>query len=471
MARLQDADVDSVDAATDLVAVVSRYVDLRKMGALLKGICPFHSEKTPSFTVYGQEGFWKCYGCGLGGRVIDFVARVEGLGYRDAVYKLASEASIHIHGTNEPELPEGSLTPQGVDAALVMLSLNPDSGTCDCPVCGARGDVSRAGVTWGFSCTCGLKVGIIRLAWLAIGVNPAGSGALGVLFRCWGPVGVTVAPVVEQGGYVVGGVHATRRRKASGGSYGPGVRQAAPLHVWKVEALEKRLGDARTAAPKEDVSRIDGMSTEEGVAYLVGRGVLASAAERWGVKYDARCRRVVLPVYDCLGNYHGSTDRLVWDKPYCFGCGTDIHHGMCPSCDRLYAKYLHTSGMAKSVLLYGEHMIVEGSVAVMVEGPMDVIGMWSHGIRSPLGTFGTSVSEMQVAWVASRFSRVFVCGDGDKAGRKFNRDVSAMLRNFRVDAQVIALADGIDPGGVTYEQSTSVFPEDVFFGDCWLTDA
>ena len=73
---LQD-DIERVRTATDIVTVVSRYVQLKRAGRNLKACCPFHDEKTPSFNVNPEKQFFKCFGCGAGGSVFDFVMRIE----------------------------------------------------------------------------------------------------------------------------------------------------------------------------------------------------------------------------------------------------------------------------------------------------------------------------------------------------------------------------------------------------------
>jgi DNA primase len=76
--------------------LVGRYVVLKKQGERYAGLCPFHAEKTPSFTVNDQRGFYHCFGCGAHGDIISFVAEKEGLSFTEAVAKLASELGIEI---------------------------------------------------------------------------------------------------------------------------------------------------------------------------------------------------------------------------------------------------------------------------------------------------------------------------------------------------------------------------------------
>jgi DNA primase len=80
----------------DIVQVVQEYVSLRKAGGRYKGLCPFHSEKTPSFTVDRDKGFFYCFGCGAGGNVFKFLELQEKLGFVDAVKHLAAKFGVPI---------------------------------------------------------------------------------------------------------------------------------------------------------------------------------------------------------------------------------------------------------------------------------------------------------------------------------------------------------------------------------------
>ncbi len=86
---------------TDIRQLISGYVTLQRAGTNMKGLCPFHSEKTPSFTVFPSDGSFYCFGCGAGGDAISFIRRAENLDYVSAVERLAKNAGITI-----PEQPD-----------------------------------------------------------------------------------------------------------------------------------------------------------------------------------------------------------------------------------------------------------------------------------------------------------------------------------------------------------------------------
>jgi len=93
--------VEEILSRTNIRQLIGRYVTLQRAGSNFKGLCPFHSEKTPSFTVFPSENSFYCFGCGAGGDAITFVRRAENLDYVQAVEYLAKEAGIRI-----PEQPD-----------------------------------------------------------------------------------------------------------------------------------------------------------------------------------------------------------------------------------------------------------------------------------------------------------------------------------------------------------------------------
>src|SRR6266480_7711946 len=91
-----DDDVTRVREATDRVALVSEHVALKRVGRRFQGLCPFHQEKTPSFSVSPDKGVWHCFGCHKSGDAITFVREVEHLDFVGAVERLAGRANITL---------------------------------------------------------------------------------------------------------------------------------------------------------------------------------------------------------------------------------------------------------------------------------------------------------------------------------------------------------------------------------------
>jgi len=94
---ISDSEIAQVRGATDIVALISDYVALKKSGRRWTGLCPFHGEKTPSFSVNAEEGRYYCFGCRASGDQITFVREIQHLDFVDAVRLLADRAGIELH--------------------------------------------------------------------------------------------------------------------------------------------------------------------------------------------------------------------------------------------------------------------------------------------------------------------------------------------------------------------------------------
>ena len=94
--------IDDLRLQANILQVVQEYVPLKRAGTTYKGLCPFHSEKTPSFNVNPEKGFFHCFGCGVGGDVFKFLELHEKVGFQDAVRMLAQKFGVAL-----PEPAEG----------------------------------------------------------------------------------------------------------------------------------------------------------------------------------------------------------------------------------------------------------------------------------------------------------------------------------------------------------------------------
>ena len=104
--RYPEGVIQEVRSRASIVEVVGRHVTLRRTGKNWKGLCPFHNERTPSFVVSEERGVYHCFGCGAGGDVFRFVMEVEGLGFREAVERLAEQTGVELPRSPGAE-PEG----------------------------------------------------------------------------------------------------------------------------------------------------------------------------------------------------------------------------------------------------------------------------------------------------------------------------------------------------------------------------
>ena len=88
--------IDELKNRADLVRIIEPYAPLKKKGANWMGCCPFHQEKTPSFSVNPSKGFYKCFGCGKGGTAFNFVMEIEGLNFPEAIKRVAEISGIPL---------------------------------------------------------------------------------------------------------------------------------------------------------------------------------------------------------------------------------------------------------------------------------------------------------------------------------------------------------------------------------------
>ncbi len=127
--------VEEILLRNDIESLIGGYVSLKRAGSNLKGLCPFHSEKSPSFTVYPSSNSFYCFGCGVGGNAITFIRQIEHLDYPDAVAYLAKRAGLDIsieeenENSNERKISKQRLYKMNADAAKffhrMLMSDNP----------------------------------------------------------------------------------------------------------------------------------------------------------------------------------------------------------------------------------------------------------------------------------------------------------------------------------------------------------
>ena len=95
--RIREEDVQAVRERTDFARLVSQFLTLKRTGAdSMTGLCPFHTEKSPSFSISPSKGLYHCFGCGASGDAIGFLRQLEGLSFTEAVERLAREANITL---------------------------------------------------------------------------------------------------------------------------------------------------------------------------------------------------------------------------------------------------------------------------------------------------------------------------------------------------------------------------------------
>ena len=106
MARIPQEIINRINDTADIVDVVSKYVDLKKRGRNFFGLCPFHNEKTPSFSVAPDKGIYHCFGCGNGGNAVNFIMEYEKISFVDAIQELGGQLGIDVEFSGDNKSKE-----------------------------------------------------------------------------------------------------------------------------------------------------------------------------------------------------------------------------------------------------------------------------------------------------------------------------------------------------------------------------
>src|SRR3954468_21410807 len=112
--------IQQITSRIDIVEIIGEYVKLKKRGANYLGLCPFHGEKTPSFTVSPSKEIYKCFGCGKSGNTIGFLMELEKYSYVEALRWLANKYNVEIEETETS--PEFKVQQQAADSLYIINS-------------------------------------------------------------------------------------------------------------------------------------------------------------------------------------------------------------------------------------------------------------------------------------------------------------------------------------------------------------
>ncbi|HWR53699.1 MAG TPA: DNA primase [Bryobacteraceae bacterium] len=346
---------EQLKSSVDIVDVVGQYVRLRKAGPRWVGLCPFHTEKTPSFSVHSVLQIYKCFGCGVGGDSIKFVMEVEGLTFMEAMKSLSERYGIPMPKRAEYSDPETKL----------------------------RGALFRMHE-------------IARDLYHSALASPAGAEAQAYLKRRG------VAPeMVEE--FQIG--------------------LAADGWQTLTRALEREGFDA---------------------TQLESSGlVLKRDSGGW---FDRFRNRLMFPIQDESG------------RVIAFG-GRALGAEQEP-------KYLNSSETPiyrKGHVLYSLHRakgaIRKNDRAVLVEGYMDVIGVYSAGVSEVVATCGTALVSQQVRALRRHSEHIVVNFDPDPAGVKATERSIQILLDEGMRIRVLQLAGGLDPDEFVKENGAEAYRE------------
>ena len=339
---MPDGTLEQVKERTDIAELIGTRVKLRQTGRTYKGLCPFHQEKTASFSVNQTGQFYKCFGCGVAGDVLKFVMEIEGLTFPETLKLLAERNGIQMpkrteYADAESKLRAALLEIHAVAASLFQASLR-----------GPQGGEARA-----------------YLARRAVSPEAIETFELGFAE----PSGQTLV------------------RRLAGERFTPDQLESSGL-------VRKR---------------------NEGSGY-----------------YDAFRGRLMFPIHNESGNVIAFGGRAMRedDQP----------------------KYLNspeTPIYRKTSVLYNLHRARNGmrrsNRVVLVEGYMDVIGVYSAGLKEVVASCGTALTNAQVRAIHRHADAVVVNFDPDVAGANAAERAIQMLLDEGLHVRVLALDGGLDP--------------------------
>ena len=361
-----------VKASADIVSVVGAHVRLRKQGGNRHvGLCPFHSEKTPSFSVHAGLQIYKCFGCGKSGDVFSFLMEIQGLSFFEALKSLAEQQGLEI-----PTRGTGTGVDAGARKREALLLIH---------------EIAQ-------------KFFIQQLR------SSTGSGAQRYLR--------------ERG-----------LERDEIGEFGLGYAPPGKALLDHLRNRGLKRGEVRDSG-------------------LIGESEVDSSL------YDRFRDRLTFPI-------HSDSGKLI-----AYGA-----RSLQPDKQPKYLNSPETPIYRKNAVLFNLHRartaMRQGNLAVLVEGYMDVIGVWRAGVRNVVATCGTALTAQQVRIIRRHCDTVVVNFDSDTAGQNAaERSVETLLREG-LNVRVLELPGGMDPdeyckarGGNAYRQQLERAPR--YF--TWLLD-
>ena len=339
-----DEFVEQVTAQSDLLQVVQSYVPMKRKGNRYWGCCPFHGEKTPSFSVVPDKGFFYCFGCHAGGNVFKFISLIENITYFEGIKLQAEKLGI--------PLPRRQKSPQEIARDKEITDLRK--------------------------------------------VNEM---ARDFFHNC-----LTLTRLGE-----------------------PGKAYFASRAISAETITEFKLGFAPPAWDKLSTAFLQRGVKQE----LILAGGLAAERQNGGGIYDRFRNRVIIPIADERGRVVGFGGRVLDDST---------------------PKYLNTPETVlfnKRRILFGldraKQAIKQAGYAIVVEGYMDAISVFSAGVKNVVASLGTAFTAEHGKLLMRYAPAIYFCYDSDEAGQKATIRALSIVQGTGVTVRVIVVPDGKDP--------------------------
>ena len=381
----------TVKQQADIVRIVGDYIKLKKAGAQnFSGLCPFHGEKTPSFSVHATRQFYHCFGCGVSGDVFSFVQKIENITFPESVRMVAQKLGI--------PLPKASYSTPG-EAKEARLR-------------GQLLDVHERAVAFFQDCLRRPEGARAREYLMGRGLNDD----MIAKFR------IGCAP---DSGFLL-----RDRLKAE---FSEEVLRESGLFSWKVEEHSAPAKNPE-GVPSLSVRSLDGQGGDFDSGSAREAENLELRNSNLAAMYSKFRNRVMFPIASDAGKVIAFTGRTL---------STDEKAG---------PKYLNspeTAIYSKSRVLFNldhaKEWIKKFDYAILVEGQMDCISVFAAGFQNVIASSGTAFTELQ-AKLLGRFSKnVVVNFDPDTAGAKATERTLGLLVEEEFQIKVLTLEQGFDP--------------------------
>jgi DNA primase len=385
---------ETLKQQADIVRIIGDYIKLKKAGAQnYSGLCPFHGEKTPSFSVHATRQFYHCFGCGLSGDVFSFVQKIENITFPEALRLVAQKLGIPLPKTtysSPGEAKEAKLRAQLFDvqeraAAFFQECLKRSEGARARDYLNERGLDAEA------------------IARFRIGYAP-------------------------DSGFLL--------RDRLAGEFSEEVLRESGLFSWKQEDSRQPTGNSprnnnSEGAPSLSVRPLDGQGGDFDVAASAeaGNRKLGTAA-----MYSKFRNRVMFPIANDAGKIIAFTGRTL---------ATDEKAG--PKYLNSPETGIYSKGRVLFNLDQAKEAIRKLDYAILVEGQMDCISVYAAGFHNVIASSGTAFTEIQ-AKLLGRFSKNAVVNfDPDTAGAKATERTLGLLVEEEFQIKVLTLEQGFDP--------------------------
>jgi DNA primase len=390
---------ETVKQQADIVRIIGDYIKLKKAGAQnYSGLCPFHGEKTPSFSVHATRQFYHCFGCGLSGDVFSFVQKIENITFPEALRLVAQKLGIPLPKTtysSPGEAKEAKLRAQLFDvqeraAAFFQECLKRSEGAR------ARDYLNERGLD------------AETIARFRIGYAP-------------------------DSGFLL------RDRLAS--EFSEEVLRESGLFSWKQEDRQPAAGFRRPEAVERSGAD-DEQHVPSGLAPMrndkvEGNGGSPEAGSRklgTAAMYSKFRNRVTFPIANDAGKIIAFTGRTL---------ATDEKSG--PKYLNSPETGIYSKGRVLFNLDHAKEAIRKLDYAILVEGQMDCISVYASGFHNVIASSGTAFTEIQ-AKLLGRFSKNAVVNfDPDTAGAKATERTLGLLVEEEFQIKVLTLEQGFDP--------------------------